>query len=1068
MKEGFGENLENKNPQKNPQEVFKKYGKFEDFNIETEQEHDWDEVPLWQVDTSLLNILEFYFEGLEDKLSSEKVVQDAFKEGFLKFISKDNFDTAINNIESIKNALKIPDEIFKSEEFLNDFKKVIELHAGDISLFFLFSVAKKFNIEKSFFDSPDVHKILTKQIWQEFNRTTSHVSAFFEFFNFTEEDIVESFKGELIEELKKGENSHAVFNILHRNKDSEFMPENIQEIISKDGEVLEVAESTIISNLKEGRHYVAFDIAGDLKLGEEFLQKDGILKAAEEGLRAVLQDKYYSLGLYLKKFPIPKEKIKSKTEKNIVDFFRLGAVGNINEILETLERAFEGENVEDAFKEGFDFERIDELILKESQENAHFTPIYFVNVLGSGIFARYFPKIFEYAKGTILEELSKDEDLADYFIERMHSFQKEPWLKNKHIKDALKHPSVAQKFYWDQKTWGAFKKTENQIKADKKIVSYAKSIMEKAGLPTNLQDRGEKGFSENDPYKNHPWLFTSEQAHSSRIVEGLMAGENVDSEELEKLGIKTELTAGNLFEKLNNHIEEKCAEFVNDSQANLVLDDLDKLSLARPDEFALKPLSDNVRSLLSRLFVQKYGRARDFEALDSQAVIKELDPVLNEAFRRYLQVLEKDVKYYDKLYDEFDTWREAGRYPMEVYLGRDGIYAYIGRRAQDIARRKKLGKEGREKIKEEQGEVLEIRPRYLVYPRYFRDTMAYDSKKKFLEQEKISPEHDPIFYDTGFTGSIPEQIMRVMDFPEEEIENRIRLLSASKTGRRVRGIDENARGEIINYIEGNAKIEQSAVGLMQDPETGKIRHIAEPTPPEEQFYFNMIKQAIERHYWSKEYANYEASGNINIDSETHRLRLRQDYVSIVPQELLQAPGEFIKENGELLKGGPNDLDGESRVLKLLDGTEIIAKRAVSEKAREERKEYAVLISAQNSNLPTAEPVGYLEAKNDEDSDYLLMTKVKGISGGKIREKAESSQRLSKEDVERIMQKIVEENKNLADKYRQILKLDKRWRVDDIIVEFDEESGELLSITPIDWEEAGNYDPKFPKEIDTMA
>ena len=91
-----------------------------------------------------------------------------------------------------------------------------------------------------------------------------------------------------------------------------------------------------------------------------------------------------------------------------------------------------------------------------------------------------------------------------------------------------------------------------------------------------------------------------------------------------------------------------------------------------------------------------------------------------------------------------------------------------------------------------------------------------------------------------------------MNFDEEEIEKRIRLLSAPVEHRRVRGINENARDEIIESIEHNAKLENTATGLYFDDKIDKIKHVAEPTTPEEQFEFMMIKQAIVRHYWLKE------------------------------------------------------------------------------------------------------------------------------------------------------------------------------------------------------------------------
>jgi hypothetical protein len=156
------------------------------------------------------------------------------------------------------------------------------------------------------------------------------------------------------------------------------------------------------------------------------------------------------------------------------------------------------------------------------------------------------------------------------------------------------------------------------------------------------------------------------------------------------------------------------------------------------------------------------------------------------------------------------------------------------------------------KKKKQSGEILEINPKYVVYPRYFRDNISPEVKKQFLEQESISPDTDPLFYDTGYTGTIPEQMMRIMGFREHDIEKRIRLLSAPSAHRRVKGISENARSEVIEYIEHNAKTEEPAEGLVVDEKTGKIKHIARPTDPREQLYFAMIKQAIVRHYWVQE------------------------------------------------------------------------------------------------------------------------------------------------------------------------------------------------------------------------
>ncbi len=450
-------------------------------------------------------------------------------------------------------------------------------------------------------------------------------------------------------------------------------------------------------------------------------------------------------------------------------------------------------------------------------------------------------------------------------------------------------------------------------------------------------------------------------------------------------------------------------------------------------------------------------------------MIGDIDRIVVEGFNRYAKIYEVDVPLYDKLYEEFDNLRETGRYPLEVFLGRDGIYAWIGRRAQDVARRRKLGLDGRKKLKEK-GEVIEISPRYIVYHRYFRDNLNYETKRQLLEQEGISPSADPLFYDTGYTGTIPEQIMKIMDFDQEDVEKRIRLLSAPSPHRRVKGIPENAREEIIEYIEHNAKLEECAEGLIVDKQTGKIRHIARPTSPEEQFYFSMVKQAIARHYWVKEHLHHEISGNVNADSEHYTIRIREEYAKLLPPDFLTNPQTYFQSHGKLLKGskGEGEYPDEEIVLFALnDGTEIVAKRIELRKAKEAKKEFSILIAAKKAGLPTAEPVGFISGKEDTDNSYLLMKKIEGISGRNFDKYLEGLGRFSIEKIHEIMAQIAEKNKQMAELFRSTLHIDKRWRIKDTVIEFNEETGEVGNVIPIDWERAQNYDPSSPKEIDEI-
>ena len=157
----------------------------------------------------------------------------------------------------------------------------------------------------------------------------------------------------------------------------------------------------------------------------------------------------------------------------------------------------------------------------------------------------------------------------------------------------------------------------------------------------------------------------------------------------------------------------------------------------------------------------------------------------------------------------------------------------------------------------EAGEIFEIHPKYITYPRYFGTNIDREIRKEYLLQEGITKQANPIFYDTGFEGTIPNEIMFLMGFPSEESNKSIKMLSAKYPVHRIKGIPEDKRGDILDYIEENAKLEESAEGFVHNEKTGKIRHIAKPTSPEEQFFFMMIKQAITRHYWLQEHLRVE-------------------------------------------------------------------------------------------------------------------------------------------------------------------------------------------------------------------
>ena len=514
-----------------------------------------------------------------------------------------------------------------------------------------------------------------------------------------------------------------------------------------------------------------------------------------------------------------------------------------------------------------------------------------------------------------------------------------------------------------------------------------------------------------------------------------MSGDAVDEETLREVGIDRGRIEP-LLERVNGKIEAAHQEFLEkvrdplDWRSNLQLTKDQREEILNPP-VRLRPLPDVIRSFVARYLVQM---AQGFGSFASDTLIDGLDSLLEKGFRSYVQAYTVDIPLYDKLYDEYDNLRDAGRYPLEVYVGRDGIYAWIGRRVQDVARRRKMGREKRMEMKEK-GEILEINPKYIVYPRYFRDNMKYEVKRKLLEQEGVSPDADPLFYDTGYVGTILEQMMRIMEFDEEEIDRRMRLLSAKTASRRVRGIPDNRRDDIVERIEGNAKPEETAEGLIVDKETGKIRHIAKPVPPDQFFNFMMIKQAISRHYWTKDHLHREQSGNANFDSERHTIRIREAYKDALPEELFVNPDGF--------------LDGQT-MFTARDGRDIIVETVQPKKMKEAQQEFSVLVTAKKAGLPVAPPVGIISEKGG-GGGYVLVEKLEGHRGQNFEKWLRESGSFSEEKVKEIMSDVRNRYRSVAGQFEE--KIDVNIGVphaDNYVVDFDEEAGEVRSVTPVNW------------------
>lgn len=223
----------------------------------------------------------------------------------------------------------------------------------------------------------------------------------------------------------------------------------------------------------------------------------------------------------------------------------------------------------------------------------------------------------------------------------------------------------------------------------------------------------------------------------------------------------------------------------------------------------------------------------------------------------YANTYRIQIPLYDKLYEEFDELQQQSPV-QEIYVLRDGIHAFDGRRAQDVARRRKMGVWERLR-KKRVGERARLNLKYIVYPRCFIDILDRRAKIMYLSQHGITLESNPHFFDTGFRGTVPEDILHNLGCPDKEIDQKITLLQSRSDKRQAKYISDSSdiplTTAITDYIEDGAKPELQAEGLFYNPKTGRIEHIAGPTKPQDQFRYELARLALRRHYYLQELPN---------------------------------------------------------------------------------------------------------------------------------------------------------------------------------------------------------------------
>ena len=458
---------------------------------------------------------------------------------------------------------------------------------------------------------------------------------------------------------------------------------------------------------------------------------------------------------------------------------------------------------------------------------------------------------------------------------------------------------------------------------------------------------------------------------------------------------------------------------------------------------------------------------------DYIAVMDEYDlpEALERAAKAFNQVLRVDTKYYDKLFAEWDAKRIGEKEFQEVFLGRDGVYAYVARRAQLYARRRRLGMSSHAAG----GSLMEF-PTYLVYPRGFRDELDDVVKDEYLHPRIQNPDAAH-YYDTGFTGTIPEDIMRVLGVSESDRDNQIRLLSASDRPRTVLGLkgDKPERDQIVNTIEHHVKDEESAEGLYRT-EDGRLEPYSRPTEPDERLAFRMTQLALSRHYYTRELKSTEP---VNLGYEVKRLegqremRIDGEYSEAVKGRLAELfsshdiGAELLQSATSLKIANPNDPYPGEAVFELSVGgdTEVIVKNVVKAKQQGPIDEFEALLLLRKLGVDTPKPIARVFTSGQQG--FVVMEKINGESGRTIREFF-ANNAVSEENKRELMTDALSRMRNIAETVRRDTGIDKPWRLKDFIIEYSRDGNDqyhIASMRPIDFERAKVFDPDDPHSIE---
>ncbi|MCE9517768.1 hypothetical protein K8Q96_02070 [Candidatus Nomurabacteria bacterium] len=211
-----------------------------------------------------------------------------------------------------------------------------------------------------------------------------------------------------------------------------------------------------------------------------------------------------------------------------------------------------------------------------------------------------------------------------------------------------------------------------------------------------------------------------------------------------------------------------------------------------------------------------------------------------------------------------------------------------------------------------------------------------------------------------------------------------------------------------------------------------------------------------------------ATDNIEIILDRYIISIRREMLEFLPNDFQDAPEkylEYIFSHGQVYKESSEKYKEQTKLVVFPEGEEMVSKMMEPSKTADTRNEYVVLVSAYEEDLPTAKPIGMIIAKDIQDPSYLLMRKVAGVSGRDIEQQITVSGKYTDEQIQGFMKVISDKNKELAERFRSKLGIDKKWGIKDLMIDYDEETLEIKAVVPIDWERVSIYNPESPKAVE---